>query len=221
MFDMVIKQTHKQAFDRHVLRQTDNECWPAVRGGYNKPGWHVTWKVGGKKLLAHRVSWELHNGEIPDGLCVLHKCDNPKCCNPAHLFLGTRADNVSDMWQKNRANPGNPKGRKFGPSAHRKLSSAQVEQVFHLYKNGKTQREIATLYGTTDVTVGNILRGCTYTELIQNVSGLGRGEKQRTAARQNMITARSMYEAGDTQKKIATTLGVSQSAVSNYLKRIK
>lgn len=76
------------------------ECWiwtAATVCGYGCIGYGA-----GKIAKAHRVSWELHNGPIPGGLCVLHHCDNPLCVNPDHLFLGTRKDNSDDMIAKGR-----------------------------------------------------------------------------------------------------------------------
>ena len=74
------------------------QCW--VWTGYEVKGYGRL----GKSNIAHRFSWQLHHGNIPDGLCVLHKCDNTLCVNPKHLFLGTRFDNVFDMVRKGRQN---------------------------------------------------------------------------------------------------------------------
>jgi len=63
-------------------------------------------KVGSRTVLAHRHAWELANGLVPEGLCVLHRCDNPPCINPDHLFLGTRADNNADRDAKGRSKRG-------------------------------------------------------------------------------------------------------------------
>lgn len=61
--------------------------------------------MGPKLLNAHRVAWIITHGEVPKGMLVCHKCDNPPCCNPNHLFLGTHADNVRDCVRKKRKNP--------------------------------------------------------------------------------------------------------------------
>lgn len=74
-------------------------CWEWT--GFKNKGYGQL-EFRGKTQRAHRVVWMLIYGEIPDGLCVLHHCDNPSCCNPAHLFLGTMLDNNRDMIKKGR-----------------------------------------------------------------------------------------------------------------------
>lgn len=106
----------------------------------------------GKICRAHRVAWEVHNGlEIPPGMCVLHRCDNPPCINPAHLFLGTLKDNSQDMKAKGRgvgwmtARTHCKNGHEFTPENTRlivrRAGRARVcracERIFSLRKRGK------------------------------------------------------------------------------------
>ena len=125
------------------------DCWEWTackdRGGYGKLG------RNGKTVKAHRLSWELANGPIPEGMHVCHKCDNPACCNPAHLFLGTPADNARDMKNKGRA----AKGERNGQA---KLDEDKV-QVIKLLKGRMTQEAIGGLFGVKQNQVSRIHSG--------------------------------------------------------------
>ncbi len=86
-----------------VDKRGDDECWEWT-GGRHPSGYGQIW-IGGKygsHIYAHRASWEINGHKIPDGMCVLHHCDNPPCVNPAHLFIGTQADNMRDKQAKGR-----------------------------------------------------------------------------------------------------------------------
>lgn len=75
-------------------------CWPWTAGKAN--GGYGAIRYNGSIYRAHRIAWTIANGAIPQGMLVLHKCDNPPCCNPAHLFIGTHKDNSQDMARKGR-----------------------------------------------------------------------------------------------------------------------
>lgn len=184
---MARNQTLEQAVAKHVTVGAPDECWPAAGGGYNKKGWHVVWSCSRRKVLAHRAAWEVAHGQNPGKMFVLHRCDNPKCCNPGHLFLGTQADNARDMWAKGRGNAFGPpsfgvnRGRKFGPSPTRRLDRGRLEWAVAQYLTGRTQKQIAADLGITDVALSCAFRGETYPEMVDVVAAiqprLGRNRK--------------------------------------------
>lgn len=93
--------TAEQALERNVQRGPSDGCWE-WRGRRNHSGYGLIRVGDAKAVLVHRYAYQTWVGSIPAGLYVCHHCDNPSCCNPAHLFLGTDLDNIRDMQQKNR-----------------------------------------------------------------------------------------------------------------------
>lgn len=147
------KERIKQLFNKRVIRKEG--CWDWI-GSTNSQG-YANFKADNKMILAHRVSWELHNGQIPAGMYVLHKCDNRKCQNPSDLFIGTPLDNMHDMIKKGR-------GRYlFGeknPMA--KFTNNEIEEIRYLIKTGQSLVSIARKYNVNDTTIGRIKHGRTY-----------------------------------------------------------
>ena len=124
------------------------DCWEWIAGkndnGYGR------FHLNKKARSAHRVAWELTNGPIPDdgsyhGTCVCHRCDNPGCVNPDHLFLGNHADNLSDMAKKGRQ--ANLKGQQNGRSV---LTEEDVRRIRQL---DVPQRKIARCFGVSSYAI--------------------------------------------------------------------
>lgn len=129
-------------------------CWE-WQAAKDRFGYGVL-RSGRKRWVAHRLSWTLHFGEIPNGLCVLHRCDNPRCVNPAHLFLGTRLDNMHDMISKGRARHEGKAGEKH-PLA--KLTAKAVVVIRKRVAAGETRAAVARDMGVDKTTVAKIVSG--------------------------------------------------------------
>ena len=132
-------------FWQEVDKKSNKECWNWLGVKYKK-GYGCFDKRTGERR-AHRYSWKLHNGEIPDGLFVLHHCDNPSCVNPKHLWLGTAKDNTRDMMRKNRDGV---IGEKNGMS---KLNENKVKTARKLRKKGYTYQKIADILEVNEGTI--------------------------------------------------------------------
>ncbi len=118
-------------------------------------GMIVIWrfKRKAKSTVAHRLSWRLQRGIIPDGLKCCHHCDNRKCVNVDHLFLGTQADNIHDMMRKNRN--GQLKGSENGRS---KLTENEVLEIRQLYEDGFLWKDLGPAYGVSSGLIGHIVQ---------------------------------------------------------------
>lgn len=140
------------------------DCWEWT-GGVDRYGRFWT---GSHSALAHRVSWELANGPVPDGLCVLHSCDNPVCVNPDHLFVGTNADNTQDALQKGRLIF--PRGEHHGNS---RLTEADVLAIREAARHA-SQAQVAAQFGTHQGTISKIVNGKLWTHLGGGQVAVGR-----------------------------------------------
>jgi len=111
--------TYAERFWLKVDISSENECWNWIASKYrNGYGQVSIRRADGSKTmgLSHRVAYQLTFGEIPEGMVVCHRCDNPACCNPTHLFLGTTRDNINDKMSKGRASGNYHCGEEHGNS---------------------------------------------------------------------------------------------------------
>lgn len=131
-------------------------CWDWIAAKNKKGYGYIKLRKKRKNEMAHRMSWLLFKGDIPNGLYVLHKCDNPSCVNPDHLFLGTQNDNMKDMAKKGRAT-----GNKIrnGPYPNSKLNWEKVTQI---RKSEKKRSILAKKYNVDFSTIYNIQKNKTW-----------------------------------------------------------
>jgi hypothetical protein len=146
-------KTFIRSFWKRVDIRSDEECWNWI-GSKTSQGYGRIF-ISYKRCWAHRISFELTYGPIPEGKVILHQCDNPSCVNPSHLSIGTQGENIADMDKKGRRNP--PKAEKHGRA---KLTWGQVREIRRRYVRGQVrQLDLALEFGVNQGTIGNIVRG--------------------------------------------------------------
>lgn len=145
----------KSLFEKKFVADENTGCWVWVASigqyGYGQLGWKEGESM--KWGRAHRVAYELYVGPVPKGVHVLHRCDNRRCVNPDHLFLGNHAENMRDMAAKGRR-----KGIAFGArNGNAKLIDADVLEIRSSYHRGTLQRVIAQRFGVSRATVSRVI----------------------------------------------------------------
>lgn len=145
-------------FARFVVPGAASECWPFTGARMRKGHgcFRGPWR---RNMAAHRFAWILKYREMPGDLCVLRQCDNPPCCNPAHLFLGTRADNNQDRKAKHRSAVGERAG-------NAKLTGPTVMEIRALYASGgQTLRSLGARFGIAKTHVEHIVKRVLWSHL--------------------------------------------------------
>lgn len=140
----------KDRFWSYVEKKSEHECWE-WNGCIGKNGYGRTHENGRPDLRAHRVSYEITKGDIPNGLIVMHTCDNRKCVNPDHLVLGTHKENMHDMISKGRDVHNGLKGE------HHSRAKLTENQVLDIRANNTSKcSDLAVLYCVSSATISAI-----------------------------------------------------------------
>lgn len=142
-------QINQSLIDRFNSKfKAGDGCW--VWTSYKNNRGYGKFGVKNGCYYAHRISWQIKNGAIPKGMSVCHRCDNPPCVNPNHLFLGTMQDNLQDAASKGRTSAG----------SHRhnaKLTEAKVSEIILLKNQGLKQKDIALQFGVGEATISGVV----------------------------------------------------------------
>lgn len=162
-----------------------------------------------RQIYAHRLAYLIHYGEIPDRMQVCHRCDNPSCVNPEHLFVGSSQDNHDDMKVKGRSTYGER-------NARAKLTDEQVAQIRMAAEAGESNEAIAERFGIHKATVSRIAVGSRWGKATRKPP---RKTPHRTVlSDRDVIAVRAMWEAGLKQREIAEKFGTSQTQISRIVR---
>jgi DNA-binding XRE family transcriptional regulator len=196
-----------------VDKDEPGDCWEWT-ASVGSHGYGQIWD-GFTNWLAHRFSYHIHHGPIPDGLFVCHHCDNKRCVNPDHLFLGTTDENMADAVRKGRMESGEDR-------YNSKLTEPEVLEIVARHDAGESQSALAEDYGVSRGTINSIVAGYSW----RCVTGKEAVRKRRPSGedcRYSKLTAQEVLEivqrceAGELQKDVAADYGVARTTISSVV----
>lgn len=162
---MISAETERRFWAKVALVGNVCECWEWTAGLMHGYGTFHLGRVAGTTTHttgSHRVAWELTQGPIPEGVSILHHCDNPLCVNPEHLFLGTKGDNNRDRHAKGRTVIPDNRGERHGMA---KLDWSKVRSIRTRLAAGERQKALAVEYGVDQSVISTINTGKAWVEL--------------------------------------------------------
>lgn len=186
----------------------ESGCWIWTAAKCGSEGYGAFGFRGRGGFRAHRVSWIVYRGEIPDGMNVCHKCDNPPCVNPDHLFLGSKHTNMQDAGKKGRLQSG--------------LNESQVLGIVDMVNGGKSKKETAAVFGIKLHLVQKIMSGRRMSYITgivhspkRRIQGVPSGEQNGNSKLKEFDIPKihEMYADGESQISIGKCFGVSNDAI--------
>ena len=145
--DSLVRRFHEK-----VDKKSPDECWNWTGSLAGKGYGQMKLTSQRRQVYAHRVAFAISHGEVPEGKYVCHSCDNPKCCNPAHLWAGSHEENLRDMAEKGRSTWGKKNGRAV-------LTEESVQQIRKMLEIGIPQARIGLAFGVQQGTISKIALG--------------------------------------------------------------
>jgi hypothetical protein len=206
-------------FHELVQQRGDDDCWLWL-GSIKNKGYGQFW-YSHKQRLSHKIAYILAKGPIPENLHILHSCDNPPCCNPNHLFVGTNLENVRQKQERNRVIKGS------AVAVSRITEDDALAIRIRYASGGVTQAELGREYGIDDSVVSDIVRGTAWAHIGGPRTSDGRsvnvarGERRTTSkvTADTVRDMRSMYDSGESVKSIMVRFGMSRQQTADIVRR--